>query len=196
MRKNILVLFTIALTFHLRGNAQLFPVNEKNKITYYEVIENDSTSQSLLYKNGVKWVNALNAYNHKVETTLADSISGQVNIENEFSLYSQPGLLKKLVGKFTYVTLIEVKYNRYRYTFTDFVFHEYAPDRFHTIIPTGKTRNLEVTKAKGSQKQWDKYRLVIADKIQKDIIDLKTKMLEKPKPVTAAPTVKAVKWDD
>lgn len=196
MAKSLFLLTIITLTIHFRSNAQSFPLNEKSKITYYEVVESDSTSKALLFRNSINWINSLKAYNHKIETTLSDSISGKVNIENEFSLYSQPGVLKKLVGKFTYVTLLEMKDNRYRYTFTNFVFHEYSPDRYHKIIPTGKVRNLEETKAVGSQKQWDKFRIVIADKIQKDINALKTKMLENPKPVIATQPAKVLKWDE
>jgi hypothetical protein len=196
MKKCIIALLIITSVIKSYAVAQSFPLNEAGKIAYYEVVEVDSMKKDLLYHNSIKWINHLKAYNHKIETTLSDSLTGKVMVENEFSVYSQSGILKKLVGKFTYSTVIEMKDNRYRYTFTDFVFHEYSPDRYHNILPTGKIRNLEEVKAVGSQKQWDKHRTLIANKIQQDIINLKSKMVEITAPVENVAPKKTVKWDE
>ena len=151
----------------------------------------DSCSAGLLYHNAVTW-----GRQNSTATTTADSVAGIVRGENEFSVYKESGVLKKVSGKVSYNFMIEVKDNRYRYHFYDFIFHYYAPDRYHNIIPTGKKKKLADPDASGWQKLWDKHRAKTNERVQGDIGILKLKIVEKP--TTSAVKVeskKEVKWD-
>ncbi len=190
-----LTFFLVALAFQYTASiAQVFPVGENGKVTFYEVLPADSLSKVALYHNAINW---FKKSAHQVKLTREDSVNGKLMGHNEFLLYSaQPGVLKKLTGKFTYETVIEVRDNRYRYTFTDFIYHEFKPDRYHNIAATGKTKNLEELKATGWQKLWDKHRQLLFTKIQQDIDRLKTQIIHVPTATPASTKKNELKWEE
>src|SRR6188768_2906093 len=93
------------------------PTNLPEKFTFYEVVKVDSLSSGFLYRNALAWTKENNT---KIIT--ADSLRGIIQANNEFLIYKENGLLKKVSGKVTYTFMIEVKDNRYRYHFYDFIF--------------------------------------------------------------------------
>jgi hypothetical protein len=176
--------------------AQIFPANENGKINFYEVSEVDSLTKSVLYRNATRWITSLKTLDNTIEWITKDSTNGKLSIKSIFSVYTGSGILKKLSGKFYYNINVEVKNNRYRYSFSDFIYHEYKSDRYHNILPTGNTKNLEETKALGWQKLWDKHRKTLDEKINSDIRNLKTYIIVRPKKPEISPVKKEVKWDD
>jgi len=187
----ILLLIAIAPVF-----SQDFPLNESGKISFYEVVKADSAKKNLLYHNALKWIYSLRNPDLQM-TVLPDSVKGRIDAQNEFSVYSQTGVLKQLSGKITYTSSVEVKDNLYRYTFSNFVFHYYKQDRTYKIVETSKTKALEEPKAAGWQKLWTQHRTTIFKKINADIAQLKILIIEVPvDPKKEQQKKKEIKWDE
>lgn len=177
--------------------AQVLPIDTTGKVTYYEIVEAPALKKELLYENALTWVEALKGIEDKVVIETTDVLAGKIVAKNEFPLFSQTGVLKKLSGKVTYQMTIEMKDNLYRYKFTDFVFHYYKQDRTYKIVATGKTKKLEDPKASGWQKLWNKHRAQTAAKIQTDLTELKIQMVTVPvSPTKEAEKKKEIKWDN
>jgi hypothetical protein len=195
MKKYVFV-FTL-ITFVLNvAVAQTFPINEAGIIAYYEIIEVDSLPKDQLYLNAKKWFSTLNRGAQTVEFVLQDSVNGKLVAKNVLSVFTGSGVLQKLSGKFTYNVVLEVKDTRYRYTISDLIYHEYKPDRYHNIQPTGKTQKLEESKALGWQKLWDKHRKTLDERIREDLNRLKILIILKPTISRPEPAKKEVKWED
>lgn len=181
------------------AHSQDFPLNESGKIYFYQVVKADSAKKDFLYHNALRWYYSLRNPDLQMALSLLDSVKGKIEAKNEYSVYSQTGVLRKLSGKITYNSSVEVKDKLYRYTFSDFVFHYYKQDRTYKIVETGKTKDLEDLKASGWQKLWDQHRITIFKKITSDIIQLKTIIVEipvDPKKQKELEKKKEVKWDD
>jgi len=177
--------------------AQVLPIDTTGKVTYYEIVEAPALKKELLYENALTWVEALKGIEDKVVIETTNVLAGKIVAKNEFPLFSQTGVLKKLSGKVTYQMTIEMKDNLYRYKFTDFVFHYYKQDRTYKIVATGKTKKLEDLKAAGWQKLWNKHRAQTAAKIQTDLTELKIQMATVPvSPTKEAEKKKEIKWDN
>ena len=192
-------IFSIALLTLIAytGIAQILPMDTTGKVTYYEIVEAPTFTKGALYQNALTWVEALKGIENKVVIETADVLAGKIIANNEFPLYSQTGVLKKLSGKITYQMTIEVKDNLYRYRFTNFLFHYYKQDRTYKIVATGKTKKLEDPKASGWQKLWNKHRAQTATKIQTDLTELKIQMVYIPvSPTKEAEKKKEIKWDN
>lgn len=190
-----LFLFILIVT-RLSVFGQTFPLDDAGKIVFYEVVKADSFKRDFLYHNAVTWLNSLKGFDEIITESL-DSIHGKIIAKNEVTVYSQTGILKKISGKMKYQTMIEVKDNLYRYNFSEFVFHYYKQDRNYKMVATGKTKNLEDAKASGWQKLWDKHRSKMLEKIQRDIAQLKIKIVEVPVDATKElAKKKEVKWEE
>jgi len=193
-RTCILLLLLPCLT--ISGYAQDFPLNESGKIYFYEVAKADSLTKDFLYHNALKWFYALR--NPDLQMIIkGDSLKGKIDAQNELSVYSQTGVLKKLSGKVTYTSSVEVRDNLYRYTFSNFIFHYYKQDRTYKIVETGKTKDLEDSKASGWQKLWDQHRNTVFKKITGDIAQLKIMIVEVPvDPKKEQAKKKEIKWEE
>jgi len=193
-RTCILLLLLLCAIFS--GYAQDFPLNESGKIYFYEVAKGDSLTKDFLYHNALKWFYALRSPDLQM-IIKADSLKGKIDAQNELSVYSQTGVLRKLSGKVTYTSSVEVRDNLYRYTFSDFIFHYYKQDRTYKIVDTGKTKDLEDSKASGWQKLWDQHRNTVFKKITGDIAQLKIMIVEVPvDPKKEQAKKKEIKWEE
>ncbi len=150
-----------------------------DRIEFASVVIADSLSKQFLFKNAKNWVMLLNHHDEKTSITLEDSIGGRVFGKSLFFVYSQTGILKKVSGTINYNLSIEVKDNKYRYRFSDFVFHYFKQDRYYNMVETGKTKPLEDTEASGWQKLWAQHKSTTYLKIHDQINAMKIKMVEK-----------------
>ena len=197
MIKYFIFSITLLTSISSIGIGQVLPIDTTGKVTYYEIVEAPTLKKELLYENALTWVEALKGIEDKVVIETADILAGKIVAKNEFPLFSQTGVLKKLSGKISYQMTIEMKDNLYRYKFTDFVFHYYKQDRTYKIVATGKTKKLEDPKAAGWQKLWNKHRAQTAAKIQTDLTELKIQMVTVPvSPAKEAEKKKEIKWDN
>ena len=193
---SLLILITL-LSPGIHLSAQPFQLDTSGKITFVEVVEADSMRKEELFQNATLW---FEGFKKKVKTKMTrfekDSINSKLSGDFQFMVYSQSGILSKTSGAVSYTLTIEMKDNRYRYVFTDFIFHHYKQNRNYEYVETGVTKPLEEVQAKGWQKLWDSHRLTAYNKTGEEIKSLKTKILEREKQPVAAPlAVNAKKTD-
>ena len=193
-----LLILIVSLLVGIDLSAQQFPIDETGKIVFIEVIEVDSIKKEELFQNVT---NLLNESKTKVKNKLThlekDSVNSKIKGDFKFMVYSQSGVLTKISGAITYTLSIEMKDNRYRYVFNDFVFHDYKQNRNYEYVETGVTKSLEDTKASGWQKLWNNHRFITYEKVVEEIKNLKIRILEKEQPPTTTPiaiTTKKTDW--
>jgi hypothetical protein len=175
--KRIFIFLLFTCCFYSHAQAQL-PQDDKGHILFTEVVKADSLDEKLLYSNAKAW---LVASGHHLAGTAEDSLAGKLQASNGFYVYAKGYLTKKIHGKITYNTTLEVKNGRYRYTFSDFVFHYYAEDRTFKTTATGRVKPLEEQKAGGWQAQWDAHKHSTNNTITTQVESLKAAMAKIPK---------------
>ena len=191
MKIYLLILLCVLLTGKY-SFAQTFPMDNQ-LISFFEVVELDSIEKETGFRNALKWIKYLPE--EQVELIKKDSVEGSLAAHSSFLVYAQSGILKKVSGRISYSISIDVKDSKYRYRFTDFVFHYYALDRNYKIEENGKTKKLEDPKAAGWQQLWTKHRIYASKKMAEDIDLLKKIMLERPIVVSTEKTItKKIEW--
>lgn len=139
---------------------------------FTEVVTVDSVTADLLFKRGKIWL-LQNKYN------LSDSVANtNVKADNELYVYQKGIASKKLHGRISYNIMIEFKDDKYRYTFSDFVFHYYKQNRYYEMVPTKQQKSLNDEKAAGWQNLWERHKKTTTDHIQQQITSLKNFMKE------------------
>jgi hypothetical protein len=193
-RKIIIAISLFVMQFAAYGQSGL-PLNSSGKIEISEVVKADSVKKDDLFQRSASWLGELASTDLKVTILEKDSINGKIKSELRFLVYSQTGVLKKVQGAITYSLTTEVKDDKYRYVFTDFVYHYYSQNRNYQVVETGKKKSLEEPKASGWQKSWDHTKSVTRSKIVNQINSMKIAMAtKKPTPVLTATETKKTDW--
>ncbi|MBC7922635.1 MAG: DUF4468 domain-containing protein [Ferruginibacter sp.] len=175
MKHFILILGSLALgALH----AQPLPLDERGKVSFYEVVKADSMKAGVLYANAKGWL-----LGEGYAVVEADSAAGRLVASRALAAYDKGYVTKKLHGKVHYRLMLEAKDQKYRYQFTDFVFAYYKEDRYYRMVPAGKTKDLAETTASGWQKLWQKHRRNAQLAVEEDIRQLKTAALVRPRVV-------------
>jgi hypothetical protein len=193
------LIFALTFITHSFVQSQGLPFNNSGKIEMTEVVQLDSINKKfLLYQNAMVWLSSFPSDETKITKQEKDEATGSIKCEFQFPVYTQTnvGVLKKINGMITYSFNLDVKDHKYRYSFTNFIYHYYKQDRNYKYVDTGKKKNLEDMKASGWQKLWDKHRLLTAKKIEKDINSLKATLLTIPSEAIKTEPKKEVKWED
>jgi hypothetical protein len=189
-KKRLVLPLTLSLLFAIcffNSNAQVvMPKDEAGKITYLEVLSMDSIPRDTVYKRIMTWIK----FAYPQSKLTKDSSNSAMAVRGRFLVYLNPGVIKEIHGAIRYDLSIELKENRYRYTFTNFVFEYYKQDRNYKYVPTGNTKPLEDEKFPGWQSGWIKHKNTTDAHIKDKIADLK-KAIENKKPETMViPAVK------
>jgi hypothetical protein len=158
-----------------------------------DVIPAEGFSKIVLYNNEVRWFKGLLRNDAKLNTVVQDSIEGKISANFEFLVYAQSGILRKVAGAISYRISVGTKDGKYRYSFTDFVYHYYAQNRNYQMVKTGNTKLLEETQASGWQKLWTDHRKTVFATVSNQISELKVKMVET-KSVSDKAEEKKVDW--
>jgi hypothetical protein len=161
-------------------NSSFAQVAMEEKVEFTSIAIVDSMAKPLLFHNLHSWLELLHQNEEQVVVEMKDSINGKVTGRSQFFVYSQTGILKKVSGKITYNLSLEVKDNKYRYRFSDFIYHYFKENREYKIVETGKTKPLEEKEAPGWQKLWAKHRATCYAKLKEDIELLKATMKKRP----------------
>ena len=187
--------FIVAICCFSTFAQSLLPLDEHKKIQFVEVVKVDSLDGQILYAHAKSW---LLTSGYHITSSPQDSLSGKLIATNDIAVYARGYMFKKLHGKIVYTTIIEVKENKYRYTFNNFVFHYYKEDRSHEMVPSGKTKALEDQKASGWQSLWENHQKHTFTTISHNIASLKTSMMAKPEikkePAVASKKENLEKW--
>lgn len=141
---------TIAFLLALVANS-FCSFGQNAPFVFTNVVVLDSVEAAVMLRNGKQWAIK---YNFQDLDTGENAIRG----ENSFFVY-QKGLVSKQVhGKVHYKLFLEIKDNKYRYTFSDFIFHYYKQDKNYKFVPTGKEKPLNEPTVNGWQKTWEQHK--------------------------------------
>jgi hypothetical protein len=185
-------LLIVVLGISLWANGQSASISSTS-FDFSNVVVADSLSKQSLFHNAVNWVSDLK--DEKTKLSQNDSILGKIEGESSYLVYTQQaGILKKLSGRVSYKISIEVKSNKYRYRFSDFIFHYYKQDRYYNMVETGKVKSLNEQSASGWQKLWDSHRATTQNKMKEYSKLLEIKMIEKPEIASEKVIAKKVEW--
>jgi len=188
-RRLILALSLVLTASVLKAQINL-PLNSSGKVEISDVVGVDSTTRFELYDRASALMAQLAAYVDKFSITEEDVMAGKISCNLKFKVYTQQvGILKKEAGEITYKLTMEFKDNKYRYAFTDVIYHYYKQDRTYKMVTTGQTKGLEEKKAAGWQKAWNHYRATTSTKLASQSNLIVEKMKEKNK--EAAPAAKS-----
>jgi hypothetical protein len=110
-----------------------------------------------------------------------------------FLVYTKGMVSKEIHGDIRFKVRIDIKSNKYRYQFYDFVFEYYKQNRQYQYVPTGKKKPLEDTKFPGWEKPWSRYKQETLIKINNYIASLKATMNYKEPVIIKNPVVKVKK---
>ena len=184
------LLVLIVVIAHFNTNAQVvMPKDENGKITYLDVVKEDSIPTDSIARRIQGWVK----FTYPKRKVTLDTTAHTISTRDRFLVYLNPGVLKEIHGAIRYDVSIEWREGRYRYTFTNFVFEYYKQDKNYKYNPTGNTKDLEEEKFAGWQSAWEKHKNTTDAYIKEKIEDLK-KAVENKKPETMViPTVKKSK---
>ncbi|WP_028982151.1 DUF4468 domain-containing protein [Sporocytophaga myxococcoides] len=188
----IFIFITITLLSFKASFAQdNLPKDQNGKITYTDIIVDSGASVQQLYIQAKNWI-----YKHHQSTSKSielDSAEGKVMAKGYYLVYNKGVVSKQVHGAIKYNVLIEVKDNKYRYNFSDFVFEYYKQNRNYQYVPSGKEKPLEEEKFAGFQKSWDNHKSDNDKLIKNQINSLKSAMkhVEEVKPTPSKP---AVEW--
>jgi len=190
LMKTFFLIAILGLSIHANCNGQSATTSVMD---FSNVVVADSLSKEFLFRNAQRWVNTIK--DEKIVLSQNDSILGKIEGESSYLVYTQQaGILKKLSGRVSYKISIEVKDKKYRYHFSDFVFHYYKQDRYYNMVETGKVKSLNEQSASGWQKLWDYHRTITQNKLKEYCKQLEIKMVEKPEVPSEKVTAKKVEW--
>ncbi len=166
----------------LTTRAQVLPLDESGKIFFSDVVKVDSLSKEKLFTNSLKWLKSLSNSEEKFTFSSTDSILQKAEGAFEFQVFQQNGMLRKMTGTISCRVVVEAKDNKYRYSFSDFVYHYYIQNRNYKMEKTGKTKPLEEPEAAGWQKLWEKHKETTFTKVTSMTAVLNTELKKKDNP--------------
>ena len=167
--------------------SQSLMVDESGRFQMVEVVPSDGFTKEALYRNSLGWIKTLKGMDKTISYLSVDSVLCKISGQYEFLVYMQGGILKKKAGAISCVISLEMKDNKYRYAFTDFLYHYLVQDRNYEMIKNGKTKPLEDTEAPGWQKLWNNHRKTAAREVKKRSEELKEVMIAVPNLVKENP---------
>jgi hypothetical protein len=163
MKRIIVTLFLTCLIFSL--------CFAQSEFKFSEVVKADSVKSETLASKAKAWLIAKKF--SEIDTSATSTLKGN----SWYKVYQKGAVSKQIHGTITYNLVLEIKDNKYRYTFDDFVFHYHKPGRNQVMVPTGKTKPLTDEKAEGWQKTWEKHKSYTKQQIKILIADLKDSMV-------------------
>jgi hypothetical protein len=173
--KNLSIIF-LFLSFTSFAQVNL-PKGEDGKITFEEIVRVDSVPKAVLYKNAKEWVYRI--YKQTEKSIRCDS--NLISAKGHYLVYTRGGVSKEIHGAIRYDLTIDIKDNKYKYKFTNFVFEYYKQNRNYQYVPTGKEKPLEDEKFPAWEKPWENHKKEVNEKIPHIISTLKTDMRKKDK---------------
>ncbi|MCZ4245691.1 DUF4468 domain-containing protein [Pedobacter punctiformis] len=118
--------------FNVSAQQKQFPLDERGKYIYYEVVNAKSLTKDSLMDRADVFINKLYAKNIKQESKTDTSIisKGKMIIDKTLLVASHPS------GEVNYNFTVEVRDGKYRFWLTDFEFIPYQRDRYGNYVAT------------------------------------------------------------
>ena len=168
------------------AQADTLVIDENNKYIYYQVVAQAASTADTLHARALTFAKkAFVASKLKFK----DSDKGTIRATGGVLVSKKSSLAMHEDARIDYTMTIEVKENRYRYWFTDFVIVPYQRDRYGNFVPlSGKNLALEKGLSDLSKKDFDGYTARLLANV-KDIGNRLTVYMKAP----VAPVKKEVK---
>ena len=171
-----LLLFLISgLHIYSQDTVTLLPIDsETNKIKFQEVVD-ENGAKSELFKRCIYWLNSYYKDATRI-TTVRDEPTGKIVGRHQFRIHYVDGdNIKHAAGMIKYEFTIELRDDKYRYTFDKIVL------KSKTNMPVEKWLNKDDP---AYDQRWEQYLEQIADYVQKWSTSLKESMKPEPEKKT------------
>jgi hypothetical protein len=171
IRNALLIFFsilTIQTSYSQKAN---IPIDEDTGLITWQAVVNENGTKDQLYPRAIEWINSYYKNSQEV-TKVRDPEGGRIVIHHRIRPYDVQADGSKINSNtiVNYVFRIELRENRYRYTFTDFTMR--ATSKFPL------ERWLDKTDSTYSPK-WDEYLVQVENEILAIIESLNEGMKEK-----------------
>jgi hypothetical protein len=170
-------------------------IDENNKYIYYQVVEQPASSADSLQARAI--VFAKKAFTTS-KLKFKESDKGTIRATGGVLVSKKSSVAMHEDARIDYTMVIEVKDNKYRYWFTDFVIVPYARDRYANFVPvSGKNAPLEKGLSTLSKRDFDGYTAKLLANIKDIGSRLKTYMKTPVAPVkkeVKKATIPATNW--
>lgn len=147
--KNILIVFAcVLLAKNASAQKDSLAFDENDKYIYYQTVTQEGLSADTLYSRGLYFFKL--AYpKDKLKLSTTDKAQGVLVGSSGFLVSKKSFVTTHEDGEITYTLRVEVKDNKYRYWFTDFVYVPYQRNRYNVYEPVpGLTIPMEKAKDK------------------------------------------------
>ncbi|NHA04374.1 DUF4468 domain-containing protein [Mucilaginibacter sp. HC2] len=147
--KNILIVFAcVLLAKSASAQKDSLAFDENDKYIYYQTVTQEGLSADTLYSRGFYFFKS--AYpKDKLKLSTTDKAQGVLVGSSGFLVSKKSFVTTHEDGEITYTLRVEVKDNKYRYWFTDFVYVPYQRNRYNVYEPVpGVTIPMEKAKDK------------------------------------------------
>jgi hypothetical protein len=137
------------------AQADSLVMDENSKYVYYQVVAQPASSADSLQARAITFAKKAFA---ATKLKFKDSDKGTIRATGGVLVAKKSSVAMHEDARIDYTMTIEVKDNRYRYWFTDFVIVPYARDRYANFVPlSGKNVALENGMSDLSKKDFDGY---------------------------------------
>ncbi len=156
MKKIILAIVVVILKVtNVSAQTDSLVMDENNKYIYYQVVSQEGSSADTLHVRAMDFAKKAFAAN---KLMFKSSEKGKVVAAGGVLVQKKSTMGRHEDARIDYTMIIEVKDNRYRYWFTDFVIVPYQRDRYANFVPvSGKNLPLEKGMSILSNKDFDGY---------------------------------------
>jgi hypothetical protein len=170
-------------------------IDEHNKYIYYQVVALPASTADSLESRAIVFTNKAFA---PAKLKFKDSDKGTIRATGGVLVSKKSSLSMHEDARIDYTMVIEVKDNKYRYWFTDFVIVPYQRDRYANFIPiSGKNLPLEKGLSIVSKKDFEGYTAKLLAQVKDVGNRLKTYMKTPVAPVkkeVKKTTIPATNW--
>jgi hypothetical protein len=139
------------------AQADSLVLNEDNKLIYYQVVAQPGMSADTLYNRASTFFKK--AYpKERLKLATADQAVGTLTAKGGVLVSKKSMIAMHEDASIGFNFVIEIKADKYRYWFTDFVITPYARDRYANYVPvSGKNYPLEEGRSKLSGEDYKGY---------------------------------------
>ena len=138
-------------TLFVSAQQHAFPMDEAGNILYYEVVKAEGFSTDQLTNNMEDYLYSFHGLTEKQYKKQLSKKNGVVSFDSTSNAYKSKGkyvvypgrIIKHATAEVKFELVIEIKENRYRYYFHNFIYQPYVLNRYGKYVPApGKATKL------------------------------------------------------
>lgn len=191
--KVFILAFLLLFTSKLFAQQKEFPLDDRGKYIYYEMIEGQKASADSLLKKASSFVEL--KYKKTFKSIIVND--AELNAEGKSVLDKSVLIANRPIGEITYHFQFEVKAGKYRFWLTDFLFIPYQRDRYGNYVAfTSIGTPLETNPGKLNSGEWKAIISSAYEKSEAIAKDFKEFLAKKTVPVTKKVTQKVISTDN